>query len=726
MEQTRFDTGEIIDDEDEDDDGEGDEDEEDNEEEVKEEVKEEPKQIVPIVRTVINKKVDSLEDLYALFPELNSDERTFFLRLTRLLPKRFGTTKIDGDLIDTYEKIITDDIKASYGGGTYLVSVMGPAKGEPDGNGNFPVRTHKSFRVEIPGMAVPHVPVEPIPVGSSSKEKDMSMRTPGIIGSVPMVPGIHTQQVASSEPPAVQLERIKQEERRETKVDERSERAAVQSNEAMRQSLAEIRTAAELHANDLKSQINHYFKENNELKKESALLKDERSTHKAEAEIAKRIHDSIVAEREQFRNELLRVKDEVRITNETNERRFRDESENLRRRFDDDRNKIEKDASLERQRLSEDHRSREQSLRDETERRCASIKDQYEGRIQDLERSTKRELDSVREQRDNTITTVKATTQMEVTSIKSQVEAHNTLLVGECERLRREVATLKSECKQLEIAARPKDPVQYLGEVRDTAVNLLGMVHSSEIPVAGAEEEMDWKKMGAKIFMNLVDKAPEMIGQVGQMRAQSAAARQGQPQQQQRRGVPQQDIRRAMTAAPPSPWSNGVMAPIREVPTYAPVPGMQPQGQAEQQQVPTQSTYQPPPIVSFNNQIQAYQNQGIAQEQQVSVQNPIQQVAQQQGTAPLQGIPPEQAQALIEEFIGMLHQSIHDEVIPPGIFAQSVIQKIGPDQARDLLQKVTPETLFQSVEKFDTAITTRDGRKYTNEVWVEAKKILGI
>src|SRR6185369_8029563 len=141
-------------------------------------------------------KIETLEDLFSHFPEVGDGQHK--LRVIRQAPKNFGGQPIAGWLDDLDDKITQRDFFARFGGGRYSVFVMGPSRGRDlDENGIAPIR-QLSTEVEL---SLPGYPAE----NSFPLVGEQQMQGIGMGGR--MMPSV-------MEPTQIQLEKLKQEERR--------------------------------------------------------------------------------------------------------------------------------------------------------------------------------------------------------------------------------------------------------------------------------------------------------------------------------------------------------------------------------------------------------------------------------------------------------------------------------------------------------------------------------
>lgn len=84
----------------------------------------------------------------------------------------------------------------------------------------------------------------------------------------------------------------------------------------------------------------------------------------------------------------------------------------------------------------------------------------------------------------------------------------------------------------------------------------------------------------------------------------------------------------------------------------------------------------------------------------------------------------------ISQFSTELESAIAGGFITPKKFAEGFIERVGPETVAAIIQAVGPDQLVDAVAATDgsanTAIVTREGRKYVNELWVQAAEILGL
>jgi hypothetical protein len=110
-------------------------------------------------------------------------------------------------------------------------------------------------------------------------------------------------------------------------------------------------------------------------------------------------------------------------------------------------------------------------------------------------------------------------------------------------------------------------------------------------------------------------------------------------------------------------------------------------------------------------------------------QPPPRQPVQQQAQAGQQQAPPPGAIQITDEqiirFLDELSKAVPPNgVVPPDMFARGFLEQVGPDITRTLLENIHPEQIFAMIEDRDQkqwrVIVTRDGQRYTREVWAAA------
>jgi hypothetical protein len=79
------------------------------------------------------------------------------------------------------------------------------------------------------------------------------------------------------------------------------------------------------------------------------------------------------------------------------------------------------------------------------------------------------------------------------------------------------------------------------------------------------------------------------------------------------------------------------------------------------------------------------------------------------------------------EFVGEMEKAIQSEIVSPETFARAFVERVGAQQAAELLTQVPVQNFLGSVEEQSggaTVLVTRDGKQYARAVWAEAARIL--
>ena len=682
-------------------------------------------------------KPESLEDLYAIYPDIGNG--SYRLRVIREQPKNYGGMQIRGILEDVDHKISMDEFRTRYGGGTYVVQVFGPMPGRDDA-----LKVYAAIQIQTPGPPAP---------GSLPGGEDIMMGGPRFM---PM------------EAPNVQIKRLDLEQKQFEQ--ERAERQKLQSElqeqrkndptvDILRQTI--INASVDLKA---KEEENRHLRDEivNERSKSAEKLRD---AEKALEDRLEKVHQvSMQALKDRYETELKNLRDRYDADLRSHDDSAKKELESVRKSLELDLKRNQDSYRDELARISAANSAEVVRIQahatSETDRNRKALEDQitnlrlsYDGRLADLQRATDKETAQVREQRDREISNLKMTYDREIANLKmtydqgekftnKSTELQISTLNAQLERSRSDYDSLKREADALR-KAQNKDPATFIRETKEMASSLLGMVDGAEAAAAaGGEEAFDWKKEAAKtaigVFQKLPDIARDVTGSIAQARAQNQAMAQAQQAQAQAQAQARTALPPRKRGVAPDRWTGGAgYAPVaNEIPFNPPLPPriIQAPPQPEQQGPVVQPVAQPP--------IQAVPQQAVpaAQTQIVPLpQMPQEQVTQglqaQPQPQPQQAVAPEQLQAGLEHFIGQLGMAFEMEVTPENFakgFMDAMVQQfgpeIGPQQAGQLMQQLPVAQFMQIVDQASggqAPILSRAGRDYTKQVWVEVGKLLG-
>ena len=92
-------------------------------------------------------------------------------------------------------------------------------------------------------------------------------------------------------------------------------------------------------------------------------------------------------------------------------------------------------------------------------------------------------------------------------------------------------------------------------------------------------------------------------------------------------------------------------------------------------------------------------------------------------------MPAAQAQVVSEYFalfVDQLANAASGGIVPPGMFARGVVERIGPEAVRGLLERVTADALLAAIERdgAPTALLNMDGRAYVQDVFREVRALV--
>lgn len=709
----------------------------------------------------------TLEDMYSMFPVGDGDYR---LRVERKQPAFHhaptGTVKIAGFLADIDEPLSLTDFALRFGGGKYDVSVIGPPSGNQrvDAAGNKIVRLLKKVELQVPGAPkLTYLPVE-------VKEEQMAVQ------QLQVTPNVEVEKMRLQ----MEADRAKKDHDERRFLEERATRAAEEASrtpekflvavrEQNERSIEEVKRLAQQQHDLLKAQNDQlrsdYFKTREDADKlRNSLLQVQQDADRRARESET---EKIAALKQEHERELRRVHEERASQVDKVAQQHRDDLTRITNAHTEELRRVESAASKERESLTRDAERREaqlqkdaererQTMRETYESRIAQMKETYDSRFRDLTETTKRETTSLRESRDREIESMKNAHDRELQAVRGQFEmqasvARDTATLriensnSEMKRLRDEVARHLARAESLERelqdlrASTHKNPLDAINEAK-SMVEIIGWGPKEEKEGGGGEEEFDWKKTLAKAGMGLVEKLPEISRDIMASRAQSAQQAAEQPPQ-----------------LPPGPQPR-MLPPPRQVPSFVqPFPS---QSQAappqfrqppQQRMMPQPQPQQPPPMMRPQQPVgfappwaQPMQQRPMPMPTQQPMQAPLAQQApvpmqateQQFVVPPAESAPQPQEQPQINvkpeqiaEFLQELEGAIRGGIIPPGLFAQGFIDRIGADNARGLMQVFTADSLIATVQEQDasggTAIVTRDGQRYVRELFQSVTEKLG-
>lgn len=716
----------------------------------------------------------TLEDLYALFPVGDGDYK---LRIERKAPTHFhgpsGAVRVAGFIMDLDMPISMTEFAARFGGQRYDVSVIGPpsAAQRVDSLGNRVVRLLKKVEVSIPGPPkLTYLPAE-------SREESMVQHPQQFATSHPEVEKARIE---------AESERVRSEaEERRRYIDE-ARSVAAEAARTPEKFLVAVREQNERSINEVKSlaqqQVELLRNQNQQLRDDYFKVRDEADKlrtqlvqvqHDADRRARESETEKIAALKADHEREVRRIQEERASQIDKVSQQHRDDLTRLTNSHTEELRRVESAASKERDLLVRDMERREgqsqkdaererTTMRETYESRLSQLKETLESRIRDIQSQSEREISALKDAKEREIASIKESREREIVSVRSQFEmqasvARDTASLrienvnAEMQRLRDEIQrqTARADAAERESqdlrAASHKEPAQAIEEAKNI-VSLVGWGPKEEGATPSEEGEFDWRKTLAKAGMSLVDKLPEITRDVISSRQQAGAAggppgmppgppgpmmlpmgaapprmlpppqAAGWPPPQQQ--PPPQMQRPSFVQAFPS--QQPVMQPQRPAPMAPPPAGFAPPW-AQQPAPPPAPRPAPMPTAPLPFPTAPSEPQGFSGPD-LFAPNP----APAPASAPAQSVDvkPEH----FAQFLQELEIAIRGGVVPPGMFARGFIDKVGKQNAVALLGMFTPDALVASVQAQEqgssTAIVTRDGQRYVQELWAAASQQL--
>lgn len=686
----------------------------------------------PPPTAVPSSRIESIEDLYAAFPALGEEE-FFKVQIHRIAPKTFLGSNIAGVLYEQPEPIYLEEIAQSFGGGEYEVAVFGPSRGRPNTDGTPRIRQLAKVRVKIPG--------NPRIDGGGPTRQEGSMLRMGV-GEAPQAQVIAAQSIA------------RREERRDQALSAGAElvqRQAVEHANSLRGEIDAMRKEANKRDDEIRALRDSLVEERRKaISADSEARREMEERHKLSVDALrsafesekKAMHEGFSREKDALREryeaqivEIRRQSDERMVGHNAELARLRDELATQMRSYESRINEMVRQHNEAKSELREHYEKRERDVRDQGKERIGDLERQFKDRLDEAERRSVREAAAAQSAFEREVRAIRDSAASDVKLEKSIFATKESSLVDRLTRAEADNARLSEEVDELRAAAH-QDPETFLAKTEQNARTLLKMVPASEAKGGGEDEEenVSWSKVVSRGVMNVINKAPELVEKVMEIRqqnivvnaqAQAQAAAVAQQTQQQQRRAPRPRM------MPPPPWQGpggdrspepfgppvlvgptyqagpppqlqvGVVAP-HLMPTPPPPPA--PLEQRAEQQVP--APLGPPPFQSAQPAQQALQQPRVQQGQQSDVQL---------------NVTEEQMAAFINEL-----ESAHQLGMSASLFSSGVVERIDRDTLRTLLQRFTPEMLFQLLESTPEAktasISTRTGRKFVRDVWALTAK----
>jgi len=693
----------------------------------------------------------TLEDLYAEFRDIGGGTR--FLRVHRRQPSTWNGLRIAGFLADLHEQLGMNEFAARFGGGQYEVSVMGSVPNTFDESGGQRIRSLRSIRIEVPGRPIAVQPQTP-QTGSGTGRRGSMMESDQANAQVEIAK-INAQQR--------QQERSEQEKR--ALMD-----ALVRAKNTPTEVFGQLDALAEKRANDVRAGLQESLAS---MKREADRLRLQLDEREKAITVMRAERDEAI---NKLRMELIETRQIAqRDASEREEKRVRE----VKERFDEEMRRVRDDQAKALQKLAEDHAAatgqlnhnnalERDRLRDDAQRRETQIamdskmreefaERSHRDRIESMEKAFSREIESIRLSMTQQIESIRSSESSKTSLAERTTQVQLSALQQELARKDAELERFRSENDVLRTKL-VKTPVEAIQEAHMLA-SMTGMIPAAEAAMGGEpkgeDEDFDWKKGLIQLAKGAVEKIPETLQRIEQVRAQNqngsvAAQQQAMAAQQaayaQHVARQQQAQAQAQAQAGARPLPPGYQqAPVQRRP---PPPGFVDAGPVSGlPSAPGEASYVP--AVTYGQPIQAPTVPAVrrpmpGQEPEQRVQEARQQIDPNTQGAPQQGAPPVEppastvpaqnpAQAVditpeqVQEIVDNLEAAVTTGVVTPESFAEKFVERVGKPAAMAIVSNLTPDQLVEQVaegkDTGSTPLATLRGKQFLGKLWAETRKI---
>lgn len=685
----------------------------------------------------------TLEDLYAEFRDIGGGSR--FLRVHRRQPATWNGLRIAGFLADLHEQLGMNEFAARFGGGQYEVSVMGSVPNTFDESGGGQrVRSLRSIRIEVPGRPIAVQPQTPQTGSAAGRRGSTMMESDQAIAQVEIakINAQQRQQERSEQEKRALMDALVRAKQTPTEVFGQLDALAEKRANDVRAGLQESLASMKREADRLRLQLD-------EREKAIAVMRTERdeAINKLRLEL---IETRQIAQREASEREEKRVR-EVKERFDEEMRRVRDDQAKALQKLAEDHAaataQLNHNNALERDRLREDAQRRETQIATDSKMREEFAERAHRDRIESMEKAFQREIESIRLSMTQQIESIRSsessktslaerTTQIQLSALQQELARKD----AELERFRSENDVLRTKLV--------KTPVEAIQEAHMLA-SMTGMIPAAEAAMGGEpkgeDEDFDWKKGLIQLAKGAVERIPETLQRIEQVRSQNqnggvAAQQQAMAAQQAAyaQHVARQQQAQQQAGARPLPPGYQQAPVVRRPP-----PGFVDAGPASGlPSAPGEATYVPP--VSYGQPIQAptvpvVRRPMPGQEPEQRVQEARQQIESNAQSAPAAEPPAStvpaqnQAQAVditpeqVQEIVDNLEAAVTTGVVSPESFAEKFVERVGKPAAMAIVSNLTPDQLVEQVaegkETGSTPLATLRGKQFLGKLWTETRKI---
>lgn len=731
------------------------------------------------------RELKSLEDLYSSFPKMGDGQ--FHIRVVRKHPSTYSGVRVAGFLEDVFERLTMSDFAARFGGHSYEVSMRGPSRTSAiDAEGREEVRTLRTIRVEVPGAPLmlgptsgnggdgmsmsgmgirdnPQVAIKRLEIEQDNArrreardarwQEQLTSRpsgiSPALLEAIESAADKRAGEVRDDA--ATTISDLRERIRRDYE--------ALQAKDQQVQSLREQMVTV---------QTEYATKWRDEESRQVRELKD-----RQESEIRRTKEDQSLT--------VQRITDEnKRLTAEMGERTTR-ERETIQKQEKIERDRMREDAMRRERQLIDDSRTREENMRQNYESRLTELQRSLEREVRSVKEQRDREVLSVQNTESTKAVLAEKTAHIQVETMRGEIVRMN----EETDGVRRENEHLRMQNNKtpeeaIEQAHRLASITGFGGGGKEEELDWKRGVVSAVKNLIDKAPEIAEGLGKARETNRVAASRAQQQARASQHRAQisrdrSLLAHQAQSQHAHRQLQHEQSLDTesapTMTAPPrrvprpPPPgvgrgWGSGPATNFQGgglPPTpHGPPPSdladpeishhfgspapAQPPGPPLQEDAPDAlspesfGATEPPPSLGVSPSahnyapsepldsesfVDASDNEGAFSETEVA--ETTEEPQEKEGNVAI-------TEEMIASFTQKLDDSISSGLVTPAEFARGFISEVGAETTWRIISSMDADQLVDAVlaheEAAGTAIVTRDGRKFVQQLWSEAASLV--
>jgi hypothetical protein len=727
--------------------------------------------------------LQTLEDLWTAYPKIGRGDWKW--RIERLHPKTYGGVQVAGVLGDFLERMSMQEFRQKFGGNLYEITVMQPVgEGGPDGAAGY--RRVKTIKIRLPGSptmaGIEEDQDMPGRYGQGGYPPQVMGEHPNV-----RVRELELDHERSKMEYERQRE-LESQLREQMEHASRTPEGTIETlSRAQQSALEEVKRTNESalmmwqqQAEELRAELKARDSEMNQLRRDLA------EAQVQAANTARHIEtDAMRQQKDSFDSEMRRIRDDHAERVARLQEDHRKEVADITARHTDERRNYESQQQIERERVRDDAKTRIDAAQDMAKREVEGLRRDYDARLEDMKRQQERELLSVKERFESEIRAIRESEKSQAAFAKESADIKVTLAGDQAQRYEAEASALRQEVEELRSQLH-KPAMEALMEAKEMA-SAFGMVEPSEVKAEAEQQTMGQQLFGlAKGVVDnipgIIEKVTDSRGRAQQMREhemhQIARLQQHQMQHGPRRPMPGQHrlalppgvqgsgrgVPGVGSLPPPAmgpqmgnvPLHSGAMDSLTQ-PGDVPIQGglpfnvpspIQPPGQPQTgvvapgpalgnagmplgAEAPPQSVgYMAPPMVpppappvQTAPEVPPPPPTPTPVEQEPGPQGEPGPSAAAQGVAILGTLPAE----AVQEFFVSLEQAVQTRMVTPLDFAQTFVQRVGHEKTAELVREMNPSDVIDVVRQAGgeaSALATRDGYRYVEELWAHVQMIL--